>query len=173
MLELYEEIEPELKVLVEDVLLNRRADATERLVEHGEKLKVASSRRRGQRERRKRSGATERLRSGLSHALVKRHRHLYIEIDAEEARVKLGRPLLVIEGPLMAGMSCGGRPVRRGQDVPAAGGEVGPRDEEGRGSSDAVHGGREGSRWKQPGEVVKAQGQDRAGDGEGRCARYR
>ena len=39
MLEVYEEIEPELKVLVEDVLLNRRPDATERLVEHGEKLK--------------------------------------------------------------------------------------------------------------------------------------
>ena len=41
MLEVYEEIEPELKELVEDVLLNRRPDATERLVEHGEKLKAA------------------------------------------------------------------------------------------------------------------------------------
>ena len=43
MLEVYEEIEPELKVLVEDVLLNRRPDATERLVEHGEALKAASA----------------------------------------------------------------------------------------------------------------------------------
>ena len=43
MLEVYEEIEPELKELVEDVLLNRRPDATERLVEFGEKLKAAGA----------------------------------------------------------------------------------------------------------------------------------
>ncbi len=43
MLEVYEEIEPELKVLVEDVLLNRRPDATERLVEFGETLKGAGA----------------------------------------------------------------------------------------------------------------------------------
>jgi 5-methyltetrahydrofolate--homocysteine methyltransferase len=103
MLEVYEEIEPELKVLVEDVLLNRRPDATERLVEHGETLKAASA------------GAVvsekkaEEWRNGtveerLSHALVKGI-DAYIDIDTEEARAKLGRPLLVIEGPLMAGMS--------------------------------------------------------------------
>ena len=103
MLEVYEEIEPELKVLVEDVLLNRRPDATERLVEHGEALKAASS---GVAVNEKKA---EEWRNGtveerLSHALVKGI-DTYIEIDAEEARVKLGRPLLVIEGPLMAGMS--------------------------------------------------------------------
>jgi 5-methyltetrahydrofolate--homocysteine methyltransferase len=103
MLEVYEEIEPELKVLVEDVLLNRRADATERLVEHGEALKAAGS---GSVVSEKKA---EEWRNGtveerLSHALVKGI-DAYIEIDAEEARVKLGRPLLVIEGPLMAGMS--------------------------------------------------------------------
>ncbi len=103
MLEVYDEIEPELKVLVEDVLLNRRRDATERLVEHGEALKAASS---GVVVSEKK---TEEWRNGtveerLSHALVKGI-DAYIEIDAEEARVKLGRPLLVIEGPLMAGMS--------------------------------------------------------------------
>ncbi|HYI95463.1 MAG TPA: methionine synthase, partial [Bryobacteraceae bacterium] len=103
MLEVYEEIEPELKVLVEDVLLNRRPDATERLVEHGELLKAASA------------GATatekkaEEWRNGsveerLSHALVKGI-DTYIDIDTEEARAKLGRPILVIEGPLMDGMS--------------------------------------------------------------------
>ncbi|MBB5059662.1 5-methyltetrahydrofolate--homocysteine methyltransferase [Granulicella aggregans] len=102
MLEVYEEIEPKLKVLVEDVLLNRRPDATERLVEYGETLRGASS---GASTEKK----TEEWRSGsveerLSHALV-RGIDSYIEIDAEEARVKLGRPLLVIEGPLMAGMS--------------------------------------------------------------------
>jgi 5-methyltetrahydrofolate--homocysteine methyltransferase len=101
MLELYEEIDPELKVLVEDVLLNRRPDATERLVEFGEKLKGAGTVERETKAEEWRNGTVE---ERLSHALVKGI-DTYIEIDAEEARVKLGRPLLVIEGPLMAGMS--------------------------------------------------------------------
>jgi 5-methyltetrahydrofolate--homocysteine methyltransferase len=103
MLEVYEEIDPELKVLVEDVLLNRRPDATERLVEFGEKLKTLGA---GEAESERkvlewRSGTVE---ERLTHALVKGI-DAFIEIDTEEARVKLGRPLLVIEGPLMAGMS--------------------------------------------------------------------
>src|ERR1700760_2581637 len=101
MLEVYEEIEPELKVLVEDVLLNRRPDATERLVEHGEKLKNVGTVANEKKAEELRNGTVE---ERLSHALVKGI-DTYIEIDAEEARVKLGRPLLVIEGPLMAGMS--------------------------------------------------------------------
>jgi 5-methyltetrahydrofolate--homocysteine methyltransferase len=103
MLEVYEQIEPELKELVEDVLLNRRPDATERLVNFGEALKNASA---GETVSEKK---TEEWRAGtveerLTHALVKGI-DAYIEIDAEEARLKLGRPLAVIEGPLMAGMS--------------------------------------------------------------------
>jgi len=103
MLEVYEEIEPELKVLVEDVLLNRRPDATERLVDFGEALKAASSGEVASEKKAEewRNGTVE---ERLSHALV-RGIDAYIEIDTEEARVKLGRPLLVIEGPLMAGMS--------------------------------------------------------------------
>ena len=101
MLEVYEEIEPELKVLVEDVLLNRRPDATERLVEFGETLKGAGSVASEKKAEEWRNGTVE---ERLSHALVKGI-DAYIEIDAEEARVKLGRPLLVIEGPLMDGMS--------------------------------------------------------------------
>jgi 5-methyltetrahydrofolate--homocysteine methyltransferase len=101
MLEVYEEIEPELRVLVEDVLLNRRPDATERLVEHGETLKSAGAVVNEKKAEEWRHGTVE---ERLSHALVKGI-DAYIEIDAEEARVKLGRPLLVIEGPLMAGMS--------------------------------------------------------------------
>ena len=102
MLEVYEEIEPELKELVEDVLLNRRPDATERLVEHGEALKAAGA---GATATEKK---TEEWRNGtveerLSHALVKGI-DTYIDVDTEEARAKLGRPLLVIEGPLMDGM---------------------------------------------------------------------
>jgi 5-methyltetrahydrofolate--homocysteine methyltransferase len=103
MLEVYEEIAPELKVLVEDVLLNRRPDATERLVDYGEKLKTAGADSVASEKKAEewRNGTVE---ERLSHALVKGI-DTYIEIDAEEARVKLGRPLLVIEGPLMDGMS--------------------------------------------------------------------
>ncbi len=101
MLEVYEEIEPELKELVEDVLLNRRPDATERLVDYGEKLKNVGKVVSEKKAEEWRNGTVE---ERLSHALVKGI-DTYIEIDAEEARVKLGRPLLVIEGPLMAGMS--------------------------------------------------------------------
>ena len=63
MLEVYEEIEPELKVLVEDVLLNRRPDATERLVDFGEKLKERGHRRAVR--RRPKSGATAPSKSGF------------------------------------------------------------------------------------------------------------
>jgi 5-methyltetrahydrofolate--homocysteine methyltransferase len=101
MLEVYEEIEPTLKRLVEDVLLNRRPDATERLVEFGETLKGAGSLISEKKTEEWRSGTVE---ERLAHALVKGI-DTYIEADAEEARVKLGRPLAVIEGPLMAGMS--------------------------------------------------------------------
>jgi 5-methyltetrahydrofolate--homocysteine methyltransferase len=100
MLEVYEEIEPELKVMVEDVLLNRRPDATERLVEYGETLKHVEKATSEKKAEEWRDGAVE---ERLSHALVKGI-DTYIEADAEEARVKLGRPLLVIEGPLMDGM---------------------------------------------------------------------
>jgi len=103
MLEVYEEIEPELRELVEDVLLNRRPDATERLVDFGEKWKASNA---GETATEKKS---EEWRNGtveerLSHALVKGI-DTYIDADTEEARTKLKRPLAVIEGPLMAGMS--------------------------------------------------------------------
>jgi len=104
MLEIYDEIEPELKELVEDVLLNRRADATERLVTFGEKLKAASagttaSDKKVEEEWRK--GTVE---ARLSHSLVKGI-DLYVDTDTAEALAKYGKPLAVIEGPLMAGMS--------------------------------------------------------------------
>jgi 5-methyltetrahydrofolate--homocysteine methyltransferase len=104
MLEVYEEIKPELKELVEDVLLNRRPDATERLVDYGEKLKAegagtTAGEKKAEEEWRK--GTVEQR---LSHALVKGI-DAHIDVDTEEARAKLGRPLSVIEGPLMDGMS--------------------------------------------------------------------
>jgi 5-methyltetrahydrofolate--homocysteine methyltransferase len=104
MLEVYEEIEPELKVLVEDVLLNKRPDATERLVDLGERLKAAdaggsAAEKKAKEEEWRKAPVEERL----SHALVKGI-DAFIDVDTEEARAKLGRPLLVIEGPLMDGM---------------------------------------------------------------------
>ncbi len=103
MLEVYEEIAPELRGLVEDVLLNRRPDATERLVDYGERAKASSA---GaavaeKREEEWRKGTVE---ERLAHALVKGI-DAHIDADTEEARAKLGRPLSVIEGPLMDGMS--------------------------------------------------------------------
>ena len=105
MLEVYEEIEPELKELVEDVLLNRRADATERLVEHGEKLKAGG----GVTDQKANIEVLEAWRKGtveerLSHALV-RGIDAWINEDTAEALAKYGKPLTVIEGPLMDGMS--------------------------------------------------------------------
>jgi 5-methyltetrahydrofolate--homocysteine methyltransferase len=102
MLEVYEDIEPELKGLVEDVLLNRRADATERLLQYGETLKAAKSGPADE-EQKTEEWRNAPVESRLSHALV-RGIDAYIETDTEEARVKLGRPLAVIEGPLMDGM---------------------------------------------------------------------
>jgi 5-methyltetrahydrofolate--homocysteine methyltransferase len=101
MLEVYDEIDATLKELVEDVLLNRRPDSTERLVEYGETLKGTTTAASEKKAEEWRNGTVE---ERLSHALVKGIDN-YIETDTEEARSKLGRPLLVIEGPLMAGMS--------------------------------------------------------------------
>ncbi|WP_263417803.1 methionine synthase [Terriglobus albidus] len=103
MLEVYEEIEPELKELVEDVLLNRRPDATERLVEFGEQLKASSTAEGTTTEKKTEEWRNGSVEDRLAHALVKGI-DTYIAVDTEEARAKLGRPLLVIEGPLMAGM---------------------------------------------------------------------
>ena len=103
MLEVYEEIEPELKELVEDVLLNKRPDATERLVDFGEKLKAAGTGKDAATEKKEEEWRKGTVEERLSHALVKGI-DTYIDADTEEARAKLGKPLLVIEGPLMDGM---------------------------------------------------------------------
>jgi 5-methyltetrahydrofolate--homocysteine methyltransferase len=104
MLAVYEEIEPELKSLVEDVLLNRRPDATERLVTLGEKLKAASTGTTASDQKVEEEWRKGTIEERLAHALVKGI-DAYIDADTEEARAKYGRPLAVIEGPLMAGMS--------------------------------------------------------------------
>jgi 5-methyltetrahydrofolate--homocysteine methyltransferase len=98
-LAVYEQIEPTLRDLVEDVLFNRRADATERLVDFAETVKA-----KGKTATKDESWRDAPVEERLSHALVKGIVD-YIEVDTEEARQKSPRPLDVIEGPLMAGMS--------------------------------------------------------------------
>jgi len=98
-LAVYAEIEPELRTRVEDVLLNRRNDATERLVDFAESVK-ATEKTPLEKEAWRHAPVAERL----SHALVKGIVD-FIEVDTEEARQGSKRPLDVIEGPLMAGMS--------------------------------------------------------------------
>ncbi|HEX4263991.1 MAG TPA: methionine synthase [Verrucomicrobiae bacterium] len=104
MLEVYEEIKPELKELVEDVLLNRRPDSTERLVTYGEKLKAAATGSEAAQKKEEEEWRKGTVEQRFEHALVKGI-DTYVAADAEEARQKYGRPLSVIEGPLMAGMN--------------------------------------------------------------------
>ena len=103
MLEVYEEVDKELLVLVEDVILNRRADATERLVDYGEKLKAAHSGTKAADIKIEETWRKDTIEARLSHALVKGIDQ-FIDQDTEEARKKYGKPLLIIEGPLMDGM---------------------------------------------------------------------
>ena len=98
-LAVYEEIPKDLLELVEDVLLNRRLDATERLVEFAETVKSA-----GKVAVKDEAWRNAPVEERLSHALVKGIVD-YIDADTEEARRKLPKPLDVIEGPLMSGMS--------------------------------------------------------------------
>lgn len=100
MLEVYEEIEPELREMVEDVLLNRREDATERLVDYAERFKGHAGKK-VEADLSWREGSVE---DRLKHALLKGLTD-FIDEDTEEARLKYGVPLKVIEGPLMDGMS--------------------------------------------------------------------
>ena len=94
----YEDIEPELLERVEDVLFNRHSDATERLVEIAESVRGEGTRRQLDLSWRE-APVAKRLEHALVHGIVD-----FIEADAEEARQELGKPLDVIEGPLMAGM---------------------------------------------------------------------
>ncbi|HUQ76537.1 MAG TPA: methionine synthase [Burkholderiales bacterium] len=95
----YEKLEPDLRERVEDVIFNRRADATERLIELASRVKTGA----------KETTRDEAWRAGgvderLAHALVNGI-SAHIVADTEEARLKFERPIQVIEGPLMDGMN--------------------------------------------------------------------
>jgi len=97
-LAVYEDIEPELLERVEDVLFDRRPDATERLVEHAATVTGGPMQRELDLSWRE-APVAERLAHALVHGVVD-----FIEVDTEEARAASARPLDVIEGPLMDGM---------------------------------------------------------------------
>jgi 5-methyltetrahydrofolate--homocysteine methyltransferase len=99
MIEVYEEIPKELLIRVEDVLLNRREDATERLVDFADTVKGD-----GKKIVHDLSWRNQSVEERLKHSLIKGITD-YIDEDTEEARLNYAKPLHVIEGPLMAGMN--------------------------------------------------------------------
>lgn len=99
-LAVYGEIDPELRELCEDVVLNRRKDSTERLVELAEKFKGAA----GKTQEKDAAWRENTVEKRLEYALVNGVTD-YVEADVEEARQRSTRPLDVIEGPLMTGMN--------------------------------------------------------------------
>lgn len=100
-LEVYEEIDKELLVYIEDVLLNRRPDATDRLISFSEKFKGGGKAIKDAVVEEWRQGAVE---ERLKHALLKGITD-FIDTDTEEARLKYPKPLDIIQGPLMDGMN--------------------------------------------------------------------
>ena len=166
-LEVYDEVPELLRERIEDVILNRRPDSTERLLEiagdfagDGAVKEVASEEWRS-------LPVGERI----THALVKGIDE-FVEDDTEELRARDQRPRRPADrghrGPADGRHERRRRPVRRREDVPAAGGEVRPRDEEGRRLPDPVHRGREAARRRRA-----QQRQGRHGHGQGRRPRHR
>ena len=100
-LPIVDDLDPELRERVEDVVLNRRSDATERLLEIAETFKKSSPKEADSSQRLawREAGVQARLTHALVHGIDE-----FVEADTEEARLAAKRPLDVIEGPLMAGM---------------------------------------------------------------------
>jgi len=99
-LDIYDDIDPELRTRVEDVILNRRADATERLIEIAEGLKGQKGKSAEKDLSWRRTSVSKRLEYALIQGITE-----FIDQDTEEARLAAERPLHVIEGPLMDGMN--------------------------------------------------------------------
>ncbi|HEY1448615.1 MAG TPA: methionine synthase [Caulobacteraceae bacterium] len=99
-LPVYDEIDPELREAVEDVVLNRKAGATERLVEIAPRFKGGKAASKVPDAAWRAAPVSDRLSHALVHGITE-----FIEADTEEARLAAARPLDVIEGPLMDGMN--------------------------------------------------------------------
>ncbi len=167
----YDEIDPELRERIEDVVLNRRPDATERLLEIAEEHNRESARRGGDRGGVARAARrrADHPRAGEGHRRLRRGGHRGAPAADRGPRRPTDRGH---RGSADGRDERRRRPVRRRQDVPAPGGEVGPRDEEGGCLPDPVH---RAGEARQP-RVRHREGHqrhDRDGDGEGRRARHR
>ena len=144
-LEVYDEVPPLLRERIEDVILNRRPDSTERLLEiagdfagDGTVKEVATEEWRSAA-----GGGADHPRAGEGHRRLRRGRHRGAAGADQRARRAADRGH---RGPADGRHERRRRPVRRGQDVPAAGGQVRPGDEEGRRLPDPVHRGGEAAR---------------------------
>ena len=160
-LAVYEDIPKDLLERVEDVIFNRRPDATERLVEFADSVKGSGKKREldlAWRDEERRGAAV--VCAGPRRGGLHRRGHGGGAEEVRPAAVDHRRPA---DGRHEDGR----RPVRRRQDVPAAGRQERARDEEGRGVARALHGRREGRRRRH------ATGQGADGDGEGRRPRHR
>ena len=170
-LAVYDEVEPELRTRIEDVVLNRRPDAAERLLEIAEEHNRAGEAQEATAEEWRSLPVGERI----THALVK-GLDAHVEADTEELRAddrRAGRPAdRGHRGTPDGRHERRRRPLRRRQDVPAPGGEVGPGDEEGGRLPDPLH---RAGEARQP-RVRHRQGDQRHhrdGHGQGRRARHR
>ncbi len=99
-LAVYEDVPAELLGLIEDVLLNRRTDATERLLVFAETVKGQAGKAQVKNDAWRQASVESRLSHALVHGIVE-----FIDADVEEARLQYDRPLNIIEGPLMDGMN--------------------------------------------------------------------
>ena len=167
----YDEVDPELRERIEDVVLNRRPDAAERLLEIAEEHNRAGQAAEVSEEEWRALPLGERI----THSLVKGI-DAHVEADTELLRAEIaergGRPIEVIEGPLMDGMNVVGDLFGAGQDVPPAGRQERARHEEGRRLPHPVH--REGEgRRPGAGDPEGHERHDRHGDRQGRRARHR
>ena len=166
-LAVYDTLEPNLRQACEDVIFNLRSDSTERLLEIAEQFKGQAGGEQKAKDltwRDRAGGGSHLACAGQRHHRVHRRRH-------RGGAARLGAAAARHRRPADGRHERRRRPVRLGQDVPAAGGEVGARDEAGRGASAPVHGGGEERRRQRDGTQVGRQDPD--GDGEGRCARHR
>jgi len=99
-LAVYDDIPADLRELCEDVVLNRRPDSTDRLLDAAPRFKGEGTKRKEADLRWRDAPVTERLKHALVHGITE-----FIEVDTEEARQQADKPLHVIEGPLMSGMN--------------------------------------------------------------------
>ena len=161
----YDDLEPELREACEDVVLNRRPDASERLLTIAQKFHGAGKEHKAADLAWREWPVEKRLAHALVHGITD-----FIVEDTEAARLERRPRAVGDRRPADGRHERGRRPVRLRQDVPAAGGEVGPRDEAGGRAPDAVHGRGKARPRRQPAELRR---QDPARHREGRRPRHR